>query len=42
MRFESMRGQNEEKWKKLQFEKTNSLYNSFFASPLTLHLKDDL
>jgi hypothetical protein len=46
MRFESRRGQNEEKWKKKrssQFEKTYFLYcSSFLGGPLALHFKDDL
>jgi hypothetical protein len=41
MRFESRRGQNEQKKKKLQFEKTYSLYNSFLAGPLTLQVQYD-
>jgi hypothetical protein len=44
MRLESRRGQNEKNEKKhiLQFGKTYSLYNSFLASPLALHFKDNL
>jgi hypothetical protein len=42
MRFESGRGQNEEKWNILQFEKMYSLYSSFLGGPLILHFIDDL
>jgi hypothetical protein len=45
MRFESKRGQNEEKRKKLHFairKKTYFFYCSFSAGPLAFHFQDDL
>jgi hypothetical protein len=41
MRFESRRGQNEEKCG-LQFRKTYFPHSSFLVGPLALHLQDDL
>jgi hypothetical protein len=44
MRFEIKKGQNERKWKKMHFAIPENifLYNSFLASALTLHFKEDL
>jgi len=45
MRFESRRGQNEEKWEKNTFcnsKKTYFLYCVFLAGPLALHFEDAL